>query len=1041
MCGIVGFVGQVKPDVLEGMLSAMAHRGPDDQGVWLGPGVGLGMRRLAIIDLAGGHQPMSNEDGSLWIVFNGEIYNHRMLRTDLETKGHTFRTRCDTEAILHLYEEEGEKCVDRLRGMFAFAIWDARRRDLFLARDRLGKKPLFCWQRDGLFLFASEIKALLCHPAVSRTLNWEAFHHYLAFGYTPADGSIFAGISKLLPAHTATLRDGGVTLRRYWTLPQYETAGPMSSQEAAAHLREQLREAVRLRLESDVPLGVFLSGGMDSSAIVASMREVTGQRIATFSIGFGGAAPSFDELPYARMVAQRFETDHHEEILEPKVADLLPVIVHHFDEPFADSSAIPTFVVAQATARHVKVVLSGIGGDETFAGYPRYLGLRLSEAYRRLPGWVHPVFATVAPRLIREAETSPNRGDWIRRFIAGTDQPLPGRYIGWTRFFSEEDLARLAMPGLREQWKADVEAIPRAVFAASHPGDPVDGAFRIDLSTYLPDDLLVMADRMSMAHSLELRAPFCDQRVIEESLGIPSRMKIPGFRLKGLLKMAFADVLPQQVLSHRKQGFMIPLARWLRTDLREVMEDLLSRERVRNRGLFVPEAVEALKQEHLRSIRTHSDRLWTLMIAELWMRQYLDSDESRQAGDLRAGHAVHTPIASAVSPLPPGETLEPIGCEQAPPPVEQTQASPRSKPSLADPEQETGSEPQRMLILNVAGLGDFVMGTPALRALRRRFPLAQIWILIIPEVRGLAERCPYVDVVRTLDLRNSRSALAWALGPRRRELRQLIRELRDMRFDTAVNLYRVATRGGGVRMTAFLRAIGASRTVGRYSGGLGASFNLTSMTEGHETDAQLGVARLLGAPPTSQYPELWVTADDRAICHSLLRRHGVSVADPVVCLHPGSARPEACWPAERFAAVGRRLAEVGARVVLFGASGHRALCARIANAIPRAVSLAGETSLPVLAALLQRAVLLVTNDSGPMHMAAALGVPLVVPFGPADPAHTGPRGPAEHLVFPASADSSRWPWWKDVPAGVVADAAVRLFADASARSGNAGGDA
>ena len=626
MCGIAGYVGPKAPGLLPAMLRVLKHRGPDDMGSYEEPGVGLGMTRLAIIDLAGGRQPMTNEDGSLWIVFNGEIYNYRQLRRDLETKGHRFRSQSDTEVILHLFEEEGERCVDRLQGMFAFVIWNAHRRSLFLARDRMGKKPLYYWHRGGLFLFASEIKALLCHRPVSRTLDCEAFHHYLAFGYTPADRSIFAEIVKLPPAHTGILSDGVLRLHRYWTLPHThrEVGRHTSFRDTSVRVRHALREAVRLRLESDVPLGVFLSGGIDSSAVVASMREVTGQRIATFSIGFGQAAPAYDELPYARMVAQRFETDHHEEILEPKVADLLPTIVHHFDEPFADSSAIPTFVVAQATAQHVKVALSGIGGDESFGGYPRYLGVRLSEVYGRLPRWLGTFGGAAAVRFARDSEASVNWADWVRRFVTGAHRPMPDRYIGWVRFFSEADLARLATPALRERWEGDAEAVHRDVFSARGHGDPVDGAFRIDLSTYLPDDLLVMADRMSMAHSLELRAPFCDHHVIEESLGLPPKVKIPGFRLKGLLKAVFADVLPPEVLSHKKQGFMIPLGRWLRTDLRDMLGDLLSPERVRARGLFNPTVVEELKQEHLSETRSHSDRLWTLMITELWMQQYLD---------------------------------------------------------------------------------------------------------------------------------------------------------------------------------------------------------------------------------------------------------------------------------------------------------------------------------------------------------------------------------------------------------------------------------
>jgi asparagine synthase (glutamine-hydrolysing) len=610
------------------MLRTIVHRGPDDSGTHVEPGMGLGMTRLAIIDLAGGRQPMANEDGSIWIVFNGEIYNHRLLRRDLEAKGHRFATQSDTEAILHLYEDLGEGCMKALRGMFAFAIWDRPRQRLLLARDRLGKKPLYYWHRNGLFLFGSEIKALLAHPGVGRDLDHEALHHYLAFGYTPAVRSIFAEVAKLPPAHTATLQGDRFTLRRYWGLPPGRPAGetPTTPGEATERIRHALREAVHLRLESDVPLGVFLSGGIDSSAVVACMREVSNQRIATFSIGFGRATPSFDELPYARMVAERFGTDHTEEILEPRVADLLPAIVHHFDEPFADSSAIPTFAVAQATARHVKVALSGIGGDETFAGYPRYLGVRLSNGYGRLPRWLRNPVTAALDRMLPESDGSANWGNRARRFVHSAELPMPERYIAWTRFFSDAALAALAAPELQARWSLPIEDPHHTAYAGRGYDDPVDGAFRIDLATYLPNDLLVMADRMSMAHSLELRAPFCDHLLIEESLRISPGAKMPGLRLKGLLKAAFADILPAAVLSHRKQGFMIPLARWLRTDLREVMEDLLSPGRLRDRGLFDPGAVAAMKSEHLDGRRSHGDRLWTLMMLELWMRQYLASE-------------------------------------------------------------------------------------------------------------------------------------------------------------------------------------------------------------------------------------------------------------------------------------------------------------------------------------------------------------------------------------------------------------------------------
>ena len=625
MCGIAGHVGSTQPELLPAMLGLLKHRGPDDSGIHASGDVGLGMTRLAIIDLVTGRQPMSDDTGRYWIVFNGEIYNFRELRAELMTAGRRFRTRSDTEVILQAYAVHGEACVERLAGMFAFAIWDDAERRLFLARDRLGKKPLYYWHRDRLFLFASELKALLLHPAVGRSIDWTALHHYLAFGYTPATRSIFDSIRKLPPAHTATLTGGRLTQRRYWQLPRVQTSAgeAVTIEESAAAVRAELRAAVRRRLESDVPLGVFLSGGVDSSAVVASMREVTSGRIATFSIGFGRAAASYDELPYARLVAERFATDHHEEILEPDVGTLLPEIVRAFDEPFADSSAVPTYVVAQATARHVKVALSGIGGDEMFGGYPRYLGLRVSGLHARLPRWLRGVSRGLAARL-PDSASSRNWADWARRFTAEPDAAPGDRYIGWTRFFGDAALAALAKPALAAHLRPSVDELQQRAFASAAHGDPVDGAFRVDLTTYLPDDLLAMADRISMASSLEVRAPFCDHRIVEESLRLSPRAKMPRGRLKGLLKTAFAGVLPREILTHRKQGFMIPLGQWLRGHLRPTLDDLLAPDCVRARGLFDPDAVDVLKHEHLSGARTNADRLWTLMVLELWMREYLD---------------------------------------------------------------------------------------------------------------------------------------------------------------------------------------------------------------------------------------------------------------------------------------------------------------------------------------------------------------------------------------------------------------------------------
>ena len=626
MCGIAGWVGAGRRGgLMDAMLAALDHRGPDDRGAHVDGDAMLGMTRLAIIDLVTGRQPMTSDDGRAVIVFNGEIYNFRALRAELEAGGLRFRTRSDTEVILRAWEAHGPACVEHLRGMFAFALWDGGRRRLFLARDRLGKKPLYYWHRDGRFVFASEPKALLLHPDVARELDPAALHHYLAFGYTPAERSIFAGIAKLPPGHTATLADGRLELRRYWSLP----VGPAVSSapprdEATARVRREVVEAVRLRLESDVPLGVFLSGGIDSSVIVAAMREATSGRIATFTVGFGASSPSHDERPWARLVARRFATDHHEEVLEPKLAELVPTLARHFDEPFADSSAIPTLIVAEATRRHVTVALSGIGGDETFVGYPRYAGVRLADAWARVPRWLRAAPERLARAFLPDSERSRNLGDWARRFVAGAAEPMPDRYINWTRFFGARELAGLATPALRAALGGNVDRRQRAAWAGYGHGDPMDGAFRVDLATYLPDDLLTMADRTSMAHSLELRAPFCDHRLVEASLALAPSLKAPRLRLKGLLKAAFADVLPSEILTRQKQGFMIPLNHWLRTDLRPLLDDLLEPGRVAARGLFEPAAVATLRAEHLGGRRTHGDRLWTLMLLELWLRELLD---------------------------------------------------------------------------------------------------------------------------------------------------------------------------------------------------------------------------------------------------------------------------------------------------------------------------------------------------------------------------------------------------------------------------------
>jgi asparagine synthase (glutamine-hydrolysing) len=990
MCGIAGYVtvgAGTAP--LAAMLRVLEHRGPDDTGIWTRDGAALGMTRLAIIDLVTGGQPMTTADGAAGLVFNGEIYNFRDLRSTLQAGGARFATTSDTEVLLRAWERDGEACVHTLRGMFAFAVWDARRRRLFIARDRLGKKPLYYWQGAGVFVFASEIKALLAHPAVPRELDWPALHHYMAFGYTPGERSIFAGIRKVPPGHTATLEGSVLTLRRYWTLPAGGAAPPASGAERAARVRAELREAVRVRLESDVPLGVFLSGGIDSSAIVACMREITSGRIATFTIGMG-ADPSYDERPYARLVAERFGTEHHEEIVEPKIADLAPALVRHFDEPFADSSALPTFAVAQAASRHLKVALSGIGGDEAFGGYPRYLGVRLSALYTRVPAALRAVPDAAARAILPDSGASRNLGDWWRRFSDGARVPMPERYIGWTRFFGAGDLAALATPALQARWAADVEAPARQAWQTRAPGDAVDGAMRIDLATYLPDDLLAMADRMSMAHSLEVRAPFCDHRVIEAALALPSSAKVTGLRLKAVLRDAFADALPAPVRRRRKQGFMIPLNRWLRDDLRGLVDTLLAPEQVRARGLFRPEAVAQLRSEHAAGARTHGDRLWTLLMLELWMREYLDG---RTPWSLQGR-------AAAVSPAPRPQTAAP-------------------------------SSPRILLVL-VAGIGDFVLATPALRALRRGYPGARLTLLTSPHVESLARTCADVDEVLTFDMGAARTGWprAWRLG------RETAAILRARGFDTAVNLYGVRTLAGALRMWMLLRSVGARRTVGRWSGGRGWFFDVRVVDLDHEVDAQLAVAAALGAEAAGDWPELRITDAARTAAAAALRGAGLAPGVPYIVLNVGSRRPEARLPVARAVELLRRLRRVcDVPVVLPGAHDEGELIAAICAEAPgRVIDLAGKVDLLGLTALLQGARAVVTTDSGPMHMATAVGVPVIVLFGPADPRETGPRGRAgQTLVLQGLAHpSSRRRWHEDLPIAEAVAAVLARLGDGTA---------
>jgi asparagine synthase (glutamine-hydrolysing) len=625
MCGIAGIVDvtgrPVDGGLLRAMTSVQAHRGPDGEGILCRGPVGLGPRRLAIIDLATGEQPMANDDGSAWIVFNGEIYNFRELRQDLEARGAHFRTASDTEVILRAYEAEGPACVRRLRGMFAFAIFDERNRRVFLARDRAGIKPLvYSWDGRRL-LFASELKGLLEDPTVRREVDWDALGDYLTYHYVPAPRTIFRSVRKLPPASTLILAlDGGEpAVAPYWRL-RFAPDHRVTEADWLDGLRAHLSDAVTSHMVSDVRIGAFLSGGVDSSTVVALMAQASPTPIRTFSIGF--AEEAFDELRYARQVAARYGTDHYELVIKPSALDVLPRLVWHFDEPFADSSAIPTYYVSKITREHVTVALSGDGGDEHFAGYRRYA--RANELHERLDWagahWVRPLLASAARLLPVGAP-----GHAYAGLLAA---PAFERYFRLMTYERRETLRRLLSDDLATLARsaADPSHFSRIAAEAQAP-DYVSALQHIDIHTYLPDDILSKVDRTSMAVSLESRVPLLDHVLMEFVATIPSSLKLRHGVGKYILKQAMANALPEQILTRQKMGFGVPLGAWFRNELRDMTRDVLLSRTANARGLFRPGAVEELIRIH-DSGRDCSARLWTLVCLELWMRQWLDGGPS-----------------------------------------------------------------------------------------------------------------------------------------------------------------------------------------------------------------------------------------------------------------------------------------------------------------------------------------------------------------------------------------------------------------------------
>jgi len=624
MCGIAGIfhvktLEPVRRNLLKAMTDTLVHRGPDDEGFFIAGPIGLGHRRLSIIDLADGHQPMTNEDRTVWVVFNGEIYNFTDLHGFLESKGHRFQTRSDTEVIVHLYEEMGESCFGELRGMFSIAIWDDRKKKLILARDRVGKKPLYYYHDGSKLLFASEIKAILQIPGISRDIDLEALSDYFSFLYVPAPKSIFKSIRKVLPGHFLVASADGVRQTKYWDLSFAQT-DELSEEKWCENLSEALQEAVRLRLMSEVPLGAFLSGGVDSSSVVAMMQNAIDAPVITSSIGF--EEREFNELPYARSVASHFGTDHHEQIVRPDALEVIQKLAWHYDEPFADASAVPTYYVSKVAREHVTVALSGDGGDENFAGYRRYYFDR-RENYIR--GWVP---AGVRQRVFGALASVYPKADWAPRIFRGraTFQNLARCPVeAYFRSIAgcQPELKRELLHGDIQRQLNDYDSLDvlREYYNKADTDDLLSKVQYVDIKTYLTDDILAKVDRASMAVSLEVRAPILDHKFMELAARIPSTLKLRGVKGKYIFKKMLEQRLPQAVLDRPKMGFAVPIAQWFRGDLKEMAHDLILGSKADD--LLQQNTVERIWAEHQRGFRDRSTELWTLLMFRLWQQKYL----------------------------------------------------------------------------------------------------------------------------------------------------------------------------------------------------------------------------------------------------------------------------------------------------------------------------------------------------------------------------------------------------------------------------------
>ncbi len=932
MCGICGFANEGNEALLKAMAASLAHRGPDEDGFFIDPGrVGLGVRRLRVIDPAGGAQPISGEDGSVRVVFNGEIYNFRELRAGLEKSGHVFRTRSDTEVLVHLYEEHGDAFPKLLRGMFAFALWDSKARKLLLGRDQFGIKPLYYALSGDRLYFASELKALRLVSGLCGELDPEALDLYFTRLCIPAPLTAYKGVLKLEPASVLSFSGGSVRVERYWRL-EAEAGPERPDGYYAERIRELLSASVREQLVSDVPLGLLLSGGVDSASLLAFMTEHAGRGVKTFTAGFGDGAADFDETDRARAAAAHFGAEHFGIPVKPDLSETITELAGLFDEPFADSSAIAGYLVAKEARRRVTVALTGIGGDELFAGYPRHLGARLLPWYLKLPSTLRSA-AGRAAALLPESRSPSNTAGRAKRFLSAGGGDFGSAYDSWLSYLGDGEKKDLYSASL-------LSALPRG--GAVRGGLPLgpDGVFEYELGTYLPDDLLCLADRTSMANSLELRVPFLDTRLVEFMAGVPLAAKTRGFRLKHLLKKAMAGRLPPGALEGPKRGFQVPLARWQEKELKAFTAAALGRESVLRAGALSPEGVERTLSEHASGRRNLYDRIHAAAVFHLWFE-----------------HQRRHPAAA-----------------------------------IGGAWNVRGS--RRILLVNMAGLGDIIMMTPAVRAIKEAYPEAVLELLTIDRSADLAAGIPGIDRVRSVPIRYR------AFGPVSafKFVRELLR-LRAERFDALVNFSLVSSFAGLLKARFINLMVKPGLSSCRALKGFGPAGDRTSFEDLVESKSEVALTAELLAPLGLKPRDLEIRYVPGAAEESRVRRdlaeRGIS-GKPLIGLNPGAFRPSRRWPPEKWKALVRLLLErhPGAAVIVTGSPSERDLAEELMIS-DRVFSAAGIYSVRESAALYRMLDVFITNDTGPMHMAAAAGTRTVCVFGPGDHARFAPSVPED----------------------------------------------